>query len=121
MKKKHLVLVAHGSRREASNEEIRQLALKTAESADNWAEVHCGFLELAMPSIPDAIRKCILSGAEEVVVLPCFLSEGRHVVDDIPAEVDIVKSECPDIPIRIAPYIGLSEDLVSLLLNLAEA
>ena len=48
----------------------------------------CGFLELAEPSIPDGIQRCIDAGATEVVVVPYFLSAGRHVSEDIPAEVE---------------------------------
>ncbi len=115
----YLLLVAHGSRREASNEEIRQLAKKTGTISSAYDKVRCAFLELAEPSIPDGIRNCIKDGASKVVVLPCFLSAGRHVTTDIPEEVEIVRGEYPDIEISLASYIGLSEDLISLILNLA--
>ena len=115
----YLLLVAHGSRREASNDEVRQLAKKTEENATSFKKVSCAFLELSEPSIPDGIRNCIEDGAKKVVVLPCFLSAGRHVADDIPAEVKIVKNEHPDIDISIASYIGASEELIPLILNLA--
>ncbi len=116
----HLLLVAHGSRREASNDEIKMMAKKAGEVSQQFKKVSHAFLELSTPSIPDGIRNCISDGAEKVVVLPCFLSEGRHVATDIPEEVKIVQNEYPNIDIVIAPYIGASDELISLILNLAK-
>ncbi len=116
----HLLLVAHGSRLQASNDEIKLIAKKSNEATQQFNQVTCAFLELCKPSIPDGIRQCILNGAKEIVVLPCFLSAGRHVTIDIPKEVEIVKKEHPKVTIKITPYIGASKDLINLLLNLAE-
>ena len=57
---KSLLLVAHGSRRQASNEEVRELTARLAEHAGAaYGYVDCGFLELAEPSIPEGIQRCI--------------------------------------------------------------
>ncbi len=117
---RHLLLVAHGSRLQASNDEIILMAKKLNAAAQQFEQVTCAFLELCEPSIPDGIRQCISNGANEVVVLPCFLSAGRHVAIDIPEEVAIVQKEHPEVKIKITPYIGASKDLINLLLSLAE-
>jgi sirohydrochlorin ferrochelatase len=119
---KALLVVAHGSRRAESNDEIRQLTAclqRQAESA--FGHVHCAFLELAEPSIPNGLRNAVQAGASEVVVLPYFLSAGRHVVSDIPAEVEIVRREHPDVEISIAPYLGAAAGLIELLLQQAQS
>ena len=116
---KALVLVAHGSRREASNDEVRNLARNLRAVDDSFRHVACAFLELAEPSIPNGLRDAIAAGAGEVVVLPYFLSAGRHVVADIPAEVAVVQAEHPDIPIRVAPYLGAADGIVQILLQQA--
>lgn len=119
---KSLVLVAHGSRREASNEEIRQVAARLAErSHGSFADVTAAFLELAEPSIPDGIVASVDRGAAEVIVLPYFLSAGRHVVTDIPDEVEKARSARPDATIRIAPYLGSADPLLDVLAGLAAA
>jgi sirohydrochlorin ferrochelatase len=119
-RKKGLVLIAHGSRRASSNNEIRLLAERLREEAgDRFQHVGCAFLELAQPSIPNGIQACIDAGVEEVVVLPYFLSAGRHVAEDIPNEVDVKRREHPGITIRIAPYLGAAEDIVGVLLKQA--
>lgn len=118
---KTLLLVAHGSRRASSNDEVRELTAKLRERGETFDAIDCAFLELAEPSIPDGIRCLIERGASEVVVLPYFLSAGRHVVEDIPGEIAKVAGDYPDVQIRQAPYLGASEDVISLLLNQAVA
>jgi sirohydrochlorin ferrochelatase len=62
--KRTLLIVAHGSRREASNDEVRQLAeVISAKAGIRFMLVEPAFLELATPSIPDGIENCIQPGA----------------------------------------------------------
>jgi sirohydrochlorin ferrochelatase len=116
-----LLVVAHGSRRQASNDEVRQLtdALRSAVG-DEYTQVECAFLELAQPSIPDGISCCVAEGATEVVILPYFLSAGRHVVKDIPEIVAASRQHHPDVQLRIAPYLGQASTLVDSLLELSK-
>ena len=116
---KSLLLVAHGSRRAESNDEVRELTQRLARFAGGaYAYVDCGFLELAEPSIPEGIQRCIEAGASEVVVLPYFLSAGRHVVEDIPREVKIKQDQYPQINIHITRYLGAAEAIPEVLLGM---
>lgn len=117
-----LLVVAHGSRREQSNEEVRALtAMLRQHATGEYSQVDCAFLELAEPSIPDGIEQCIAAGASEVVVLPYFLSAGRHVVKDIPADVAGKQAEHPGVTITIAPYLGAAAGIVELMLGLSRS
>jgi sirohydrochlorin ferrochelatase len=117
---KALLVVAHGSRRVESNDEVRALTGRLGAQADGlYARVQCAFLELAEPSIPDGLRAAIGEGATQVTVVPYFLSAGRHVVMDIPAEIEGVRKEYPDIEIVLAPYVGAAPGLTDLLLQQA--
>ncbi len=119
---KALVVVAHGSRREASNDEVRDLVARLEESAGSSFDAVCAaFLELAEPSIPDAIVDLIDQGAGHVTVLPYFLSAGRHVATDIPAEMDKARVLRPGVDIHLAGYAGSSEAMLPLLLDLAKS
>lgn len=118
---KSLVLVAHGSRRAESNDEVRRLADALRERAgERFDSVRCAFLELAEPSIPDGIEQSVREGATDIVVLPYFLSAGRHVVTDIPNEVATKQRQYPDLSIRIAPYFGAAGGIPELLLSQAD-
>jgi sirohydrochlorin ferrochelatase len=117
---KALLVVAHGSRRVESNEEVRDLTGRLSRQTDGTYDlVQCAFLELAEPSIPDGLRAAIRSGATQLIVVPYFLSAGRHVVTDIPAEIDVVRKEYPDIEIMLAPYVGAAAGLTELILQQA--
>jgi len=114
---KALLIVAHGSRRVSSNDEVRDLAARVGELAGGrFDQVQAAFLELAEPSIPDGIQACIDAGADEVVVMPYFLSAGRHVSEDIPAEVARKQCEHPQVAIRLADYLGAQPGIADLLL-----
>lgn len=114
-----LLLVAHGSRHDASNDEVRALTVSVRNAAgERFDAVDCAFLELADPAIPDGIERLIEDGADDITVLPYFLAAGRHVSEDIPAQVDEKRFEHPDINIAIAPYFGTAEAIPHLLLSL---
>lgn len=117
-----LVLIAHGSRRQASNQEVTNLALGLKKSAGKYYQiVEAGFLEIAKPSIPEAIESCIESGATSVIVVPYFLAAGRHVVEDIPQIVRPVGERHPHVSIRISEHIGMSNSMPRLILESASS
>jgi sirohydrochlorin ferrochelatase len=54
---KTLLLVVHGSRRQESNQEVRQIAGQLRDLENQYDRIECAFLELAEPSIPDGLRR----------------------------------------------------------------
>jgi sirohydrochlorin ferrochelatase len=119
---RHLLVVAHGSRRQTSNEEVRRLAADLGPHAvGRFDGVGCAFLEIAEPSIPDGIEAAVRAGATDLVVMPYFLSAGRHVAKDIPREVASKQAEYPQVRMRIAPHLGLAPGVSDILLDLAGA
>lgn len=117
--KKSLLVVAHGSRRQASNDEVRALTERVrAVANERFAAIECAFLELAEPSIPDGLERLIDNGASQVTVLPYFLAAGRHVTEDIPEAVATTQASHPDVHIEVAPYLGTSEAMPELLLTM---
>ncbi len=117
----HLLLIAHGSRRESSNDEIRALACRLQEASGPFSSVSCAFLEIAEPSITDGLRGLISNGVNKILVLPYFLSAGRHVSDDIPNEVQQIREAHPEIDIKIAHYFGFNKQIDQLLMAQAIA
>ena len=76
--KRAVVLIAHGSRNAAANDDAIYFAelLRKAEIADR---VEAAFLELAEPNIATAVSKCLETGPTAVVLLPFFIYAGVHV------------------------------------------
>ncbi|MEZ5478417.1 MAG: CbiX/SirB N-terminal domain-containing protein [Thiolinea sp.] len=120
--KQALLLVAHGSRRQRSNDEVRELAATVAQQAgERFMHVDCAFLELAEPSIEAGIDQCVAAGAEAVVVMPYFLSAGRHVAEDVPAIVRKKQTEYPQVSLRLSAYLGAAPSISQLILDTVDS
>ena len=117
---KFLLVIGHGSRKQAANEEIRALAQRVAalENCD-FDGVVAAFLELAEPDIQQGIARCVELGAVSVVVVPYFLAAGNHVSRDIPAELESARAANPELEINLSQYAGASESMAELLLSCA--
>jgi sirohydrochlorin ferrochelatase len=94
-------------------------SLKT-QTNEAFSIVECAFLELADPSIPDGVTTCVEKGAESVTVLPYFLSAGRHVITDIPEELQKARNQHPNINIKTAPYLGSAQGISEILIDLSK-
>ncbi|MFT6987601.1 MAG: sirohydrochlorin ferrochelatase [Psychromonas sp.] len=119
---KALLLVAHGSRRQESNDEVVRLTDKLKKNSSNHYDIfQVGFLEIATPAIDKGIELCITKGATSITVLPYFLNSGRHVINDIPKLVQKTEQQFPGIKIEIAPHIGSSDLMMTLLIDAANS
>ncbi|MEY3220927.1 MAG: hypothetical protein RIT27_2284 [Pseudomonadota bacterium] len=115
-----LLVVAHGSRRAASNQEVFNLIEVLSQKTTDYINISCAFLELATPSISDGIDQCVEKGAQELIVLPYFLSAGRHVSEDIENALSPKRLEYPQLKITITPHIGAAIEMPEMLLNTAK-
>ncbi|MEO6629944.1 MAG: CbiX/SirB N-terminal domain-containing protein, partial [Aquihabitans sp.] len=77
--------------------------------------VRPAFLELAEPSIPDAIDGAVADGATTVVVVPYFLHPGRHQREDVPAIVEAARLRHPEVDLRLLDLFGADPALVDVL------
>lgn len=107
-----VVLAAHGSRAEAANTAHRVLA--DAVAAQSPVSVVPAFLELAEPSIPDAIDGAVYEGATSVLVLPYFLHPGRHLAVDLSGIVTRATDRHPGADVRLLDLFGADPALVAL-------
>lgn len=115
-----VLLIAHGSRREQSNIEVREVAKRLEEdAAGSFDGVIPAFLELAEPSIQSGVALCSEAGAHEVTVVPYFLSAGRHVVEDIPRELGKAAKLHPHLQIHMRRHIGGHVEMTRLLYHSA--
>lgn len=116
-----LLLVSHGSRRQQSNEEVNELSERLRQlMGESFDLIGSAFLEIASPSIPEGIKRCIDEGANSVTVLPYFLAAGRHVTEDIPSIVDDAQREFPGISFSMTPHVGAFEGMPQLISGVFE-
>lgn len=115
---KKILLVAHGSRLKASNHEVAHIADSLTKALPKTHErVRVAFLELAEPSIPDALQQYIDEGATHIVVLPYFLAAGTHVNNDIPDIIRAIKRKNVSIQIDLHPHLGAIKNMTQLLIE----
>lgn len=112
-----LLLIAHGSRRESSNAEIRDLAsqLRAGPGSRRFALVEHAFLEIAAPDIAAAGDKLVAAGARDITVLPYFLAAGNHLLADIPAALAQLEARHPAARFTVAAHIGRAAGMAELI------
>ena len=115
---KALLIIAHGSRRKESNDEVRRLAARIAEnSGPAFDLVASAFLEISSPQVDSAVADLVEEGATEIKVFPYFLAAGTHVVNDIPEQIKAEKRNYPNVDFEILPHLGALQGISTLILN----
>jgi sirohydrochlorin ferrochelatase len=115
---KALLIAAHGSRRQESNEEILGLARQIeAIAAGQFGAVRAAFLQFTAPSIHSQIDALVESGARSIVVFPFFISSGSHVRVDIPRLLQEARGRHPQIAFTITPHLGSLNGIKHLILQ----
>ncbi|GCF13469.1 ferredoxin [Haloarcula mannanilytica] len=113
-----VLLVGHGSRREKSNEQVRDLAVELEGRLG--IPVDAAFLELAEPAIDEAIAG--LAGAvSEVSVVHLSLFAASHVKNDVPLAVEQAREAHPELTINNGAHLGVHPALLDLLDDRAAA
>ena len=111
-----ILLVDHGSRRAAANEQLESVAdLLRAREPERFVAV--AHMELAPPTIEHALRACSEARAREVVVHPYFLAPGNHTTHDIPRLVEEAADRLPGLRVRVSAPLGLHEKIVDVVLE----
>lgn len=117
-----LLLVAHGSRQDVSNQQVRHLVEEIrGRAGDRFECVALAFLQFTEPTVSEAVEECARSGVAKIVVLPYLLSPGAHVNHDIPELIEQEQRRHPAIDFETVPYVGASPRMPELLLELAGA
>jgi sirohydrochlorin ferrochelatase len=111
-----VLLIAHGSRRAEANDDLRRLAEELLARGP-WKTVEIAYLELASPTIPEGGRACAARGAKRVLMLPYFLSAGRHVTSDLERFRGALASEFPTVEFRLCAPLGLHPKIVEVVVD----
>jgi sirohydrochlorin ferrochelatase len=119
--KRAVVLVDHGSRAAEANAVLDEVAaLLRRRLPERIVEV--AHMELAPPTLAEAVARCVAAGAREVLVHPYFLAPGAHATRDVPAQAAAAAARHPGVTVRVSPPLGAHEGIVdAILARLAEA
>jgi sirohydrochlorin ferrochelatase len=116
---KAILLIDHGSRRDAANEMMNCMANLVQAMAGPAVVVRYAHMELAEPSISAGVRSCAEAGATELIVFPYMLSPGKHSTGDIPRLVAEAAAFHPALEVRVTSAFGVHEKLAELILGRA--
>jgi len=114
--KRGIVVFGHGSSVASANEAVRAVAAQAA-AGGGWDLFETAFLEAA-PYLAEAVGNLTASGAEEILVLPYFLTLGIHLQRDLPKLVDTLSREY-GVPIRVAEPLDGHPELSRILVDRA--
>ena len=116
---KAVLLIDHGSRRDAANEMMNCMANLVQAMAGSDVVVRFAHMELCEPSISAGVRACVDAGATELIVFPYMLSPGKHSTGDIPRMVAEAAAPYPQLAVRVTSAFGVHEKLAELILGRA--
>jgi sirohydrochlorin ferrochelatase len=114
--KSAIVVFGHGSSVPSANEAVRVIAARAAREGA-WDLYETAFLE-ADPRLDDAVGKLAATGAQQIFVLPYFLTLGIHLQRDLPKLVDEL-SRRYNVTIRVAEPLDGHPELSRILVDRA--
>ena len=100
-----ILLVGHGKRRPQGRTQFEGLVQAFAARFPDW-RVRSGYVELAEPSLEDALAEQA-SNASRVVLVPVFLLLAGHVKNDLPLALEKARKLFPATTFALAPPIGV--------------
>lgn len=111
-----ILIVDHGSRRIESNQMLEEVArLFAARFPGHATIVEPAHMELCEPSIATAYAKAVKRGATRVVVVPFFLSFGKHWTRDIPSLLSQAAADFPGTEYQLVEPLGIDDLMLDLL------
>ncbi len=111
-----LLLIAHGSRRQAANDDLLALA-EMIRAKNLFAVIEVSYLEVVEPTIPQGAANCLKHGVEELLMFPYFLSAGDHVTKDLQQHRDQFAQEYPTVQFRLCPPLGLHPLMLEIVMS----
>jgi len=114
--KEAVILVDHGSRAPEAATSLDEV-INLVQERRPESLVLAAHMEIAQPSIKEALRHAVERGALKITVVPYFLAPGRHIAEDIPALVQAAAAEHPQAEVRLAPPLGVHPKLAEVILE----
>lgn len=111
---KAVIIIAHGSRLQQTADEMDELVEKLQASMSHTLVVPA-FMELQQPDLKHALSTVTEQGIKTISIVPLFFFTGRHMRDDIPAQVKEARGLYPDCDISMSPCIGHTNEFVEAL------
>lgn len=107
---KALIVVDHGSKVQKANDHLERV-VSILKQQRPLLLIEPAHMELAEPSIAQAVIRCVDQGATHITVFAYMLSPGRHSTQDIPHLVEEALAPYPHLTYQVIPGFGLEPKL----------
>lgn len=114
---KALIIIAHGSKKEKSNNEFLKLVKKIQQRNKSYHFIKASFLEFASPNIEVCVNELLLKGATSITLYPFFLNSGKHIQVDIPNTINELCLKYQDIEFKTLNHFGMSSKVLEIILD----
>lgn len=108
-----VLLIGHGTRRPAGVTEFHGLVEQLRQALPQRTLL-AGFLELAEPSLTDALEMLWQQGFRRITALPAFLMAAGHIKNDIPILLNAFQAEHPGVDVRLGSDLGMEPKLLQI-------
>jgi precorrin-8X/cobalt-precorrin-8 methylmutase len=108
-----LLLIGHGSRVAEANDALHRIAALVRQDAGLEIVEVC-FREQHAPNIQTGIDRCVARGAQRILLYPYFLYTGAHVLEDLPAEMQLAAERHPGVRMAMGKPLGVHAKLAEI-------
>lgn len=112
MAQRALILFAHGARDPRWAEPFQRLRQIIQAQIPDVA-VSLAFLELMTPRLPELVKQLVQDGCSEISVVPVFFGQGGHVLRDLPAMIEQLRIDYPQVKLSAANAVGENVEVLN--------
>lgn len=112
-----LIIIAHGSKKELSNNEFKELVNEIRNEDKHFKEVDAAFLEFAIPNIDMVVREYIEKNITKIYFYPYFLNSGKHVSVDLPNIINSLQNLYTNMDFVLLKHFGKSNKISDIIIN----
>jgi len=111
---KGVLIVGHGSRQK-STERTLEAVVEMARLKLPDIPMEIAYMEFGEMDIPSGLNSLIDRKADEIAVVPYFLFDGIHILEDIPGILSEFEASHEGVKISMGRPLGADERLASIL------
>ena len=108
-----VLIVGHGTRRASGVAQFLNLVAQLQDHQPTWS-IHAAFLELAEPTIEQAIQEISAAGLRRLIVVPVLLFSAGHAKSDIPDAVAACAQKYGIDVLGQTPSLGTHPEVIAL-------
>lgn len=111
-----ILLISHGSRDLTQRRQMDAVTKGMKQRFPNSVLETCT-LQFGEESLSACLERLAKSGADEIVVVPCFLFDGIHTKKNIPEIVECFQQVYPFVSVLVTDVLGTDERILDIILE----